>query len=301
MRATDSRRPRQRTPSERAAIWGRADPGRYHDGAAWLDGNGEGTRMPTPKDILYRVYEGRLLASLDRARLPRHVGIVLDGHRRYARTEGLSSYTESYREGMRRFEELVGWADQLDIPAVTAWVLSKENLARPREELDPYFDVLVELFDRLPDQCVAAGRRLRFIGSMDLLPGRLVLSMKEAEMATPDMPRRLTVAIGYGGRQEIVDAARDLVSSLVEAGVPAEEISARIDADALARHMYSADTPDPDLLIRTSGESRLSGFLLWQSAYAEFVFADVYWPAFRRVDFLRALRDFSRRDRRFGM
>jgi short-chain Z-isoprenyl diphosphate synthase len=106
--------------------------------------------------------------------------------------------------------------------------------------------------------------------------------------------------MGYGGRQEIVDAARDLVASLVEAGVSPDEIPARIDAESLASHMYSSDMPDPDLLIRTSGESRLSGFLLWQSAYAEFVFTDVNWPAFRRVDFLRALRDFSTRDRRYG-
>lgn len=257
--------------------------------------------MRTPRDIVYRVYEERVLASLDRARFPRHVGIILDGHRRYARTEGLASYTDSYREGMRRFEEFVSWADQLDIPAVTAWVLSKENLARPAGELDPYFDVLVELFGRLPAQCAAGGRSLRFIGSLDLLPGRLVRAVKEAEAATPHGPRRLAIAIGYGGRQEIVDAARELVAALVEEGVPASELAARIDADALARHMYSADLPDPDLVIRTSGESRLSGFLLWQSAYAEFAFADVYWPAFRRVDFLRALRDFSRRERRFGM
>jgi short-chain Z-isoprenyl diphosphate synthase len=106
--------------------------------------------------------------------------------------------------------------------------------------------------------------------------------------------------MGYGGRQEIVDAAKDLVTRLASDGVTAAEMAGHIDAEGLARHMYSADLPDPDLLIRTSGESRLSGFLLWQSAYAEFVFVDVYWPAFRRVDFLRALRDFTRRQRRFG-
>jgi short-chain Z-isoprenyl diphosphate synthase len=106
--------------------------------------------------------------------------------------------------------------------------------------------------------------------------------------------------MGYGGRQEIVDAAKDLVARLAAEGVASDAMAARIDAQSLARHMYSPDVPDPDLLIRTSGESRLSGFLLWQSAYAEFVFVDVYWPAFRRVDFLRALRDFTRRQRRFG-
>jgi short-chain Z-isoprenyl diphosphate synthase len=253
-----------------------------------------------PSELLYKLYEDRLVRSLDPARLPRHLGIVLDGHRRYARQEGLPSYTDSYRAGMRRFEEFLGWAEELHIPAVTAWVLSRENLARPSEELDPYFDVLIELFERLPARCERYHMSIRFIGSLDLLPDDVVMAAKAAEAARPEGERHLNIAMGYGGRQEIVDAARDLVAELVAKGVPPEEMPNRIDADSLARHMYSADLPDPDLLIRTSGESRLSGFLLWQSAYAEFVFVDVYWPAFRRVDFLRAIRDFSRRERRFG-
>ncbi len=250
--------------------------------------------------ILYRVYERNLLNGLDRDRLPKHIGIVLDGHRRHAREEGLPSYTHSYRVGMQRFEEFLGWANELEIPAVSAWVLSRENLARPEEELDPYFDVLVELFERLPDLCAQYDMGIRFIGSLDLLPNRLVAAAKAAEAAQPAGERRLNIAMGYGGRQEIVDAARDLVGKLIADAVDPAEIPERIDADSLARHMYSADLPDPDLLIRTSGESRLSGFLLWQSAYSEFVFADVNWPAFRRVDFLRALRDFAGRDRRYG-
>lgn len=256
--------------------------------------------MVRPSDLLYRLYEDRLLRSLDRSRFPRHLGIVLDGHRRYARQEGLPSYTDSYRAGMRRFEEFLGWAEELAIPAVTAWVLSRENLSRPSEELGPYFEVLIELFGRLPDLCTRHDVALRFIGSLDLLPDDVVTAAKQAEATRPVGSRHLNIAMGYGGRQEIVDAARDLVAELAREGVPADEIAARITADSLARHMYSADLPDPDLLIRTSGESRLSGFLLWQSAYAEFVFVDVYWPAFRRVDFLRAIRDFSRRERRFG-
>ena len=256
--------------------------------------------MASPTGLLYRIYEDRLLASLDRSRFPRHIGVILDGHRRYARSEGLSSYTESYRAGMRRFEEFLGWAEALGIPAVTGWVLSKENLTRPGDELEPYFDVLVELFERLPGLCAAHGMRLRFIGSLDLLPDRVVTAAKQAEEEAQTGDRRLNIAMGYGGRQEIVDAARDLVNRLVTEGVSPSELASRIDADALARHMYSADIPDPDLVIRTSGESRLSGFLLWQSAYAEFAFVDVYWPAFRRVDFLRALRDYTRRERRFG-
>lgn len=256
--------------------------------------------MRRPTDLLYKIYEDRLVRSLDRSRLPQHLGIVLDGHRRYARQEGLPSYTDSYRAGMRRFEEFLEWAEELKVPAVTAWVLSRENLVRPDEELQPYFEVLTELFDRLPGLAERHDMRIRFIGSLDLLPDQVVQSAKAAEAARPEGTRRLNVAMGYGGRQEIVDAARDLVSDLARQGVRADEIAARIDSEALARHMYSADLPDPDLLIRTSGESRLSGFLLWQSAYAEFVFVDVFWPAFRRVDFLRAIRDFSRRERRFG-
>lgn len=249
---------------------------------------------------VYRLYESRLVHDLDRSRLPTHIGIVLDGHRRHARDEGLSSYTESYRVGMRRFEEFLGWANELDIPVVTAWLLSRENLSRPADELEPYFDVLVELFGRLPGLCEEYDMAIKFIGSLDLLPDRLVSAAKGAEEAHPSGTRRLNVAMGYGGRQEIVDAAKDLVAELVEEGVQPSEIAGHIDSDSLADHMYSSDMPDPDLLIRTSGESRLSGFLLWQSAYSEFVFVDVNWPAFRRVDFLRALRDFVGRDRRFG-
>jgi len=250
--------------------------------------------------VLYRLYERNLVNGLDRDRLPRHIGIVLDGHRRHAREERLPTYTESYRVGMRRFEEFIGWAEELEIPAVTAWVLSRENLSRPVDELEPYFEVLTELFGRLPALCKSYDMGIRFIGSLDLLPDELVAAAKLAEEAQPFGARRLNIAMGYGGRQEIVDAAKDLVAKLMADGISPDEIASHIDADSLASHMYSADLPDPDLLIRTSGESRLSGFLLWQSAYAEFVFVDVNWPAFRRVDFLRALRDFTSRDRRFG-
>lgn len=250
--------------------------------------------------LLYRIYERNLRGKLDSQRLPNHIGVVLDGHRRHARAEGLPSYTDSYREGMALFEEFLGWADDLKIPAVTAWVLSPENLSRPAEELDPYFDVLIDLFGRLPAQCAEYDMALKFIGSLDLLPAHLVEAAKSAEEKHPAGSRRLSIAMGYGGRQEIVDATKDLVARLAADGIAADQIADHIDATALASHMYSADLPDADLIIRTSGESRLSGFLLWQSAYSEFVFVDVNWPAFRRVDFLRALRDYEGRTRRFG-
>lgn len=250
---------------------------------------------------LYRLYGRRLTASLDRSRLPRHIGVILDGHRRFARAEGLADYSLSYRSGMAKLEELIGWSAALDIPVITAWVLSTDNLARPAVELDPYFDVLIELLDRIPDLADALGFSFRVIGSLDLLPSSLATAAKRAEARSGSGVFTVNLALGYGGRQEVVDACRSLVAELAATDVDRCEIAERIDAEGIAAHLYIGDLPDPDLVVRTSGESRLSGFLLWQSAYAECAFVDPYWPAFRRVDFLRALRDFSRRERRFGL
>lgn len=249
---------------------------------------------------LYRLYEDRLLAGLDRTMLPGHIGVIHDGHRRYARSEGLPDYTASYRVGMAKFIEFLHWTEALQIPAVTCWLLSKENLQRPDAELRPYYGVLNELFEAVPKALEGHDVGVRFIGSLDLLPPDLVAAAKRLEERMPDGRRRVTIALAYGGRQEIVDAVKDLVGALADAGVPSDEMIERIDADGIGANLYTAGLPDPDLVIRTSGEARLSGFLLWQAAYAEYAFVDVFWPAFRYVDFLRALRDFTRRNRRFG-
>jgi short-chain Z-isoprenyl diphosphate synthase len=168
--------------------------------------------------------------------------------------------------------------------------------------LDPYFEVLIELLDSLPGLATRLGCSVRVIGSLELLPERLSDAAARAQMAgTGAKPSwHFNLALGYGGRDEIVDACKSLVSKLVADGIPESEIADHIDTAGLSTHLYTADLPDPDLVIRTSGEARLSGFLLWQAAYAECVFVDPYWPEFRRVDFLRALRDFGRRERRFG-
>jgi short-chain Z-isoprenyl diphosphate synthase len=251
---------------------------------------------------MYRVYERRLLSSLPPDRLPSHVGVILDGHRRFARAEGLPDYTTSYRSGMAKLRELLKWSSQLHLPAVTAWVLSTDNLRRSRDELDPYFDVLIELLEELPQLSATLGCSVRVIGSLELLPERLSDAVADVEAGKTDTlcTWHFNLALGYGGRDEIIDACKSLVSELVAKGIPESELSDHIDAAGLAAHLYTVDLPDPDLVIRTSGEARLSGFLLWQAAYAECVFVDPYWPEFRRVDFLRALRDFARRERRFG-
>ena len=252
------------------------------------------------KKPLYRVYESRILKFLERDKLPHHIGVIHDGHRRYARAEGLPDYEASYREGMKKFVEFLGWADDLEIPAVTCWLLSTENLSRPAEELDPYYDVLIDLFSDIPEKIKGHDVAVRFVGSLDLLPQRLADAAKQLEAECDQGSRRVTIALAYGGRQEIVDATRELIGRLADEGVSAQDMADRIDAEMLGSYMYSPDLPDPDLVIRTSGETRLSGFLLWQAAYAELSFVDVYGPEFRRVDFLRALRDFTHSHRRYG-
>ena len=252
------------------------------------------------KKPLYRVYESRILKFLERDKLPQHIGVINDGHRRYARAEGLPDYAASYREGMKKFLEFLGWADELEIHAITCWLLSTENLSRPAEELEPYYDVLINLFRDIPRKIEGHDVAVRFVGSLDLLPQRLIDAAKELEGKCQTGSRRVTIALAYGGRQEIVDAVKELVGRLAEDGATPDAMAGRIDAEALGSFMYSADLPDPDLVIRTSGETRLSGFLLWQAAYAEFSFVDVYWPEFRRVDFLRAVRDFTHSNRRYG-
>lgn len=249
---------------------------------------------------LYTVYERRLARDLSSDVVPGHIGIILDGHRRYARSEGLPDYEASYRVGMRKFEEFLGWTHDLHISAITGWLLSTHNLERPADELEPYFDVLIDLFGRLPRRAASQDLTVRFIGSLDLLPAEVQNAARALEERSVGGSRRLTLAVGYGGRQEIVDAVRELVGELAGSGMSAKELAGHIDIEAVQAHLYTADLPDPDVVIRTSGESRLSGFLLWQSAYAEYVFVDVYWPAFRRVDFLRSMRDFARRERRYG-
>jgi short-chain Z-isoprenyl diphosphate synthase len=249
---------------------------------------------------LYKLYERRLVQSLPAERLPTHIGVILDGHRRFARKEGHDDLTESYRQGTAKLAEFLRWCAHLEIPAITAWVLSTENLSRPSEELQPLFSVLEELLAGLPALASRLGFSLQVIGNVDLLPASLALAAKEAERDSQCGGWQFNLALGYGGRQEIVDACQSLVVELLASGVESEHLADHIDAAAISQHLYTTNLPDPDLVIRTSGESRLSGFLLWQAAYSEFVFVDPYWPDFRRVDFLRALRDFVHRDRRFG-
>jgi short-chain Z-isoprenyl diphosphate synthase len=226
--------------------------------------------------------------------------VIVDGNRRWAREMGYVDPNDGHRVGAERIKELLRWCDGATVKHVTLWLLSTDNLTRPAAELDP----LLRVIENLVTDFAAEGNpwRLKIVGALDMLPGATaeVLKGAEANTLTRSGGAQVNIAVGYGGRQEITDAVRSLLFEHAAAGTSIEQLAEIIDADHIAEHLYTRGQPDPDLLIRTSGELRLSGFLLWQSANSEFYFCDAYWPEFRRTDFLRALRSYADRHRRFG-
>ena len=246
--------------------------------------------------MLYPAYEARLVRRLPES-LPRHVGGMLDGNRRWAKAVGRDT-AHGHRAGAANIEPLLGWCDEIGIEVVTLWLLSTDNLNRPAGELEPLLAIIADAVDSLADQ---RRWRLNPVGALDLLPSATAERLKAAAEATRDVDGMLVnVAVAYGGRREIADAVRSLLMSAAERGVPLEQVAAEVDVDAISEHLYTKGQPDPDLVIRTSGEQRLGGFLLWQSEKSEFYFCEAYWPDFRRVDFLRAVRAYALRERRFG-
>ena len=250
-----------------------------------------------PANPLYPLYERRLAKALAAAEVPHHVGIMLDGNRRWARQVGGQS-SDGHRAGADKIFEFLGWCEEAGVQVVTMWMLSTDNLNRTPDELGPLLSIIDDAVSRLVD---AHRWRVHPVGALDMLPDWLSARLKDAEGQTKDTPGlHVNVAIGYGGRQEIADAVRALLIEQAAAGQSVEQIVDSLDVDQIAGHLYTRGQPDPDLVIRTSGEQRLSGFLLWQSVHSEFYFCEAYWPDFRRVDFLRALRDYAGRERRFG-
>ncbi len=249
------------------------------------------------RDLVYRLYERRVEASLSPQATPRHVGVMCDGNRRWATWAGLTDVAGGYQKGADKIFELLQWCRQAGVEVVTLWLLSTDNLARPASELDPLLRIIEQTVRGLAEQ----HWRVKPVGALDLLPAETAEVLKETAEATAGNPGLLVnVAVGYGGRREIADAVRSLLLDHATKGTSIEELAEILDVEHIAEHLYTAGQPDPDLVIRTSGEQRLSGFLLWQSAHSEYYFCDAYWPAFRRVDFLRALRSYAARHRRFG-
>ncbi|MER5774199.1 isoprenyl transferase [Streptomyces sp. NPDC002039] len=245
------------------------------------------------------VYERRLVSTLVDLPRPQHIGIMLDGNRRWAREAGHSDVREGYRAGGAKVAEFLGWCAATGVGRVTLFMLSDDNLRRPAEQLGP----LIEIIEETVRDIASEGRpwEVQVIGSLDLLPGDSARVLKETTAATVgNGGLKVDVAVGYGGRREIVDAVRSAFEQHIAAGGDPAELAERFDLEDISRHLYSPTAAHTDFIIRTSGEQRLSGFLLWQSAYAEMHWVDCYWPAFRRVDFLRALRSYGGRERRFG-
>lgn len=252
------------------------------------------------RDLLYSVYSRRLANNLAGKVHPRHVGVIVDGNRRWAREMGYVDPNDGHRVGAERIKELLRWCDEAEIELVTLWLLSTDNLARPPRELDPLLQIIEDLATELAED--GNPWRLRIMGALDVIPSPHAAGLKSAEERTVGRHggAQVNLAIGYGGRKEIADAVRSLLQEHARAGTTLEELASVLDVEHIAGHLYTKDQPDPDLIIRTSGEQRLSGFLLWQSAHSEFYFYDGNWPDFRRVDFLRALRAYANRQRRFG-
>ena len=249
------------------------------------------------RELLYRLYERRLAAGLDV--LPEHVGLILDGNRRFARERGLGTAAAGHRLGARKVHELLDWCAELGISYVTLWLLSTDNLRRDADEVADLVEIIGETVDRIASRAPTV--RVTPVGAIDTLPDPLQRVLKHAAEATAgDADLHVQVAVGYGGRQEIVDALRGLLIARRDRGDDLGRVIEDLTLSEVAEHLYTTGTPDPDLIIRTSGEIRLSGFLLWQSVHSEFHFCDAYWPEFRRTDFLRALRDYASRQRRFG-
>ena len=250
------------------------------------------------RDLAYHAYERRLLAELADADTPHHVGVILDGNRRWAKAYGASP-SSGHQAGAAKIAELLTWCEESGVGVVTLWLLSTDNLSRPVQELAPLLAIIEDVVRDLAE----TGRwRLHPVGALDLLPPDTARVLKEAASATAHVEGMLVnVAVGYGGRREIADAVRSLLSEHASRGTTLSDLASGLDADDIAEHLYTRGQPDPDLVIRTSGEQRLSGFMLWQSAHSEFYFCEAYWPDFRKVDYLRALRSYAQRHRRYGV
>ncbi|RZQ63554.1 isoprenyl transferase [Amycolatopsis suaedae] len=249
-------------------------------------------------DVVYSVY-GRRLIQQAKGRHPRHIAIMLDGNRRWAREAGFTDVADGHRFGAKKIADFLLWCQEANVEVVTMWLLSTDNLGRASEEVEALLEIIPDVVDELA--AAPMPWRLRIVGALDLLPAETAARLRGAAERTEGRTgMEVNVAVGYGGRQEIADAVKKLLLQHADEGTSIRELAKVLDVDHISEHMYTSGQPDPDLIIRTSGEQRLSGFLLWQSAHSEFWFTEAYWPAFRRVDFLRALRDYAWRHRRYG-
>ncbi len=246
--------------------------------------------------LLYDIYARRLMREIDPKKIPQHIGIILDGNRRWARAEGAPDM-RGHQRGALKIQEVLGWCEPWPVKVVTLWMLSIDNLERSAEELGPLQKTIGKTVERLRE----SGRyRLRVLGDTSLVDPALAEVLARVDGTGPEGAMVVNIAVAYGGRQEILEAVRGYLRECEKSGQTLGDVENNLTLEDIGAHLYTRGQPDPDLVIRTSGEQRLSGFLLWQSANSEFYFCETYWPSFRHIDFLRALRDYASRERRLG-
>ena len=247
---------------------------------------------------VYKLYEKRLEREIRKGQVPKHLAVIMDGNRRYAESLGILPH-EGHIVGKSTLENLSDWCRSLNITYLTVYAFSLENFNRTKEELEPLMDLFEESFRNAGDDPrVHENRvRVRAIGHREMLPDKVVKAIEYAESRTREYSDfNYNLAVAYGGRQELVRSMEKIANKIKKGELNPEEI----DADLISSNLYTSGLPDPDLILRTSGEERISNFLLWQLAYSELYFADVYWPDMRKIDFLRAIRSFQKRKRRLG-
>ncbi len=253
-----------------------------------------------PLKPLYKIYEWYISRNLKQENMPKHIAIIMDGNRRYTKIMGNMEIIDGHKRGVNTLEKVLDWSIELGIEIVTAYAFSTENFKRPPKEVEGLMLLFQREFEGIAKNPKIHKNEVRInaVGNLNLLPENVREAIRIAEEATSSYEKRIVnIAIGYDGRMEIIDAIKKISREVKDGKLDCNEI----DEDMVSKNLYTAGLEDPNLIIRTSGEERLSGFLLWQSSYSELYFCDSLWPELRKVDFLRALRSYQERERRFGV
>lgn len=252
------------------------------------------------ENILYRLYDWYISKDLDPDKMPKHVAIIMDGNRRYAKLQGNVDVIKGHEIGADTLEKVLDWSIELGIEIITVYAFSTENFNRPKNEVDGLMKLFIYNFKRLVDHEKIHRNevRVKVVGRTELLPDEVKEAIKEAEDATKHYNKRFfNLAIGYDGRLEIIDSFKKIIEQVQDGKISIDDVNEEL----VSKNLYTEGIDDPNLIIRTSGEERLSGFLLWQSSYSELYFCETLWPELRKVDFLRAIRSYQARERRFGV
>lgn len=252
------------------------------------------------ENIIYRLYDWYISRDLDPNKMPKHVAIIMDGNRRFAKLQGNIDVIKGHELGVDTLENVLDWSIELGIEIITVYAFSTENFNRPQNEVEGLMRLFVINFKRLVDHEKIHKNevRVKVVGRTELLPDDVKKAIDEAEEATKNYNKRfLNLAIGYDGRLEIIDSFKKIIKDVQEGKITVDDVNEEL----VSKNLYTEGIDDPNLIIRTSGEERLSGFLLWQSSYSELYFCETLWPELRKVDFLRAIRSYQARERRFGV